>query len=606
MVQREGEALAVAERASVDGLLDAEGRGGAVGVVKGKGRLALAVVDGGGHGAVAVIRHRDGHFLVGGVGPAVAGLAQLAHDIGDDLARIVQVVEDAVEGRGLPGLDSDGRDGLAGLLAVCVGLVKAKGELTVGRPLTTVDGLGHVELKLARAGVGVIEDQGVLKIGVADLGLHGAVAVIGHGNVDGLVDGVGPTVAGRVGLANDVSDDVAVVVLVIEDAGEGRDLTSLDSNGRDGLAGLVAKAVGLKEAKGELAVGLVRAAVGGGGGGDVEAEFGGGGVLVVEGGRAGIGLGAIGVLPVGHRGGELVVQAAAGDLDGGDDVGRGNPGIAQLGSLVDAVGVGLALVGVLERDGREDRRAVLAGGHAAELGRVGGVGPLCGGREGEGPLNRGHRAVDRLDQGQLELAGGLLVGVVKQGRGAVVRGRGVLDLGGLERAVAVVGAHGDAHGHVGSHGPAGRGGRRLVNLVLVGLAGVCQVKGDVAKGRCGGARRGDGAGLGHRGALGHGGKREAKLRVVRRVGTVDLLGNGDARGARGRVGVAKGKGRLLLALGVDTVVDGGDHEALAIVGYGDLDRLIGGLGPAVAQLAHLAHHIGDGLAGVVLAIEVAA
>ena len=255
---------------------------------------------------------------------------------------------------------------------------------------------------------------------------------------------------------------------------------------------------------------------------------------------------------------------------------------------MDGVGVGLAHVLVGELGHGKGGGTVLGGGDVLERGRA-----LVGG--GGGELERlaglGGGAVDGLAHRELELAGGLLVGVVEERRGTVGRDRGVRDGAGRERAVAPVGADRDDHGHVVGHGPAHRGGRGLMNEVLVGLAGVCQAELDLAEGGAGGAHRRRDVSLGHGGALGHCLELEVESLVVARGLAVHGLGDGEGRGARGDVGVVE-RG----SVGAVCVLDGLDLEVAAVAGVADRDGGldVGGVGPACARSGGLAHGVAVG------------
>ena len=254
---------------------------------------------------------------------------------------------------------------------------------------------------------------------------------------------------------------------------------------------------------------------------------------------------------------------------------------------MDAIGVSLAGVLVGELGHSEGGGAALGGRHVTEHRCVGSVVALGGGGELKRLTGLGRGAVDGLDQAELELAGGLPVHVIEEGRLRVLRGRGVRDSTRRERAVAHVGADRDGRGHVGCHGPAHRGGRGLVDDVLVGLAGVCQAELDLAEGGAGGAHRRGDVSLGHGGA--HAGCPELEIELLVGLGglTVHGLSDGDGRRARCLVEVVE-----LSRSRVRSIIDRSDKPVGGRV-HLDAHRNdhVVVSGPSIAVVANLVNHI---------------
>ena len=567
--------------AADDGLVDLDGglRASGIGVVdnevilaRGTGGdgLLLVAVGHAGDGEVAVLvgLNRDVDLLVGRVGPTLAELRGLLDGV---LVRTGLVVGLGAEGRGVV----LGVDGGVGEL-VALGILQLEGELlAVANIVLAVDRLGHAELRGDGAGVGVVEGRGTLLVAlVGNGGVQGAVVVVRDGDGNLLVGGLGPAVAevGRLG------NDVGVGSHLIKDVLKGLEalggIASLDGDGAERVARLVAALVGREEAEGELLVRGQRALVDGL---LDENRRGAGGIIgVVEAGGA---LSGVAVLDLG---GEAAL-AVVGHGHRGLDVGRGGPAVVVVAGLLHniVISTGLGELNVVEAgdlaglglDGAE----LVALGVAVLVSLVQVEGELLAGLGGSA-------AVDRLVDGDGGLAGGG-VGVGEEGRGLIGVGVAVGDLG----ADGAVGGLDDLDRHVdvGGRGPAIGPVADLVNHVVKGLTRVVQAVGKrVEAGR---AVSLDGDGLADLGARGDVAllvdrvalvlvERELEGLVLGRVGAADdLLVDEEVRVGGVFIGVVELRG-----FGAVGVGNGGDELLVGrVAGHLNGHVNVGSLGPVL-------------------------
>ena len=566
---------------AVDGLCELElelARSRDVGVVERGSVGAVGVGHVAFERAVTAVRNTHGHGHIGSGRPTICVVADLVHDVGERLARSVNVVRDGIETRSATNHGGSVGKGLADPIALLVGLIETEREAFALADLgAAVDDLAHRDDGFARGDVGVVERGGVGAVCVLD-GLDLEVAaVLGVADRDDGPDvgGVGPACTLRGGLVHGVAVGAGGVESQLAELGGAG---ALDS---DLVAHLLAVLV--EQSEGELpgeALSLLAVD------GLVHRERGAGGlglVGVVELGSANICLGTGSVELVRDVGAQTGIGGYS-HRDGGDDVRGVRPTLRGGCDLVDAIGVGLAGVLVGELGHGEGGRAVLTGGDVLKRGRA-----LVGG--GGGELERlpclGSGTVDGLAHRELELAGGLPVHVVEEGRLRVLRGRGVRDSAGRERAVAVVGADRDGRGHVAGHGPAHRGRRGLMNEVLVGLTGVCQAELDLAEGGAGGAHRRGDVGLGH--GSSHAGCPELEIKLLVGLGSRAVHGLGDEDGRRARCLVEVVE---LSRTHVRPVIDRSDKPVGGRV-HLDVHRNnhVVVSGPSIAVVANLVNHI---------------
>ena len=592
VLQLEGELLVVADIVlAVDRLGHAElrGDGAGVGVVEGRGTLLVALVGNGGvQGAVVVVRDVDGNLLVGGLGPAVAEVGRLGNDVGVGSHLIKGVIKRLEALGGIAGLDGDGAERVARLVAVLVGREEAEGELLVRGQRAIVDGLLDENRRGARGLVGVVETGGALSgVAVLDLGGEAALAVVGHGHRGLDVGRGGPAVVVVAGLLHNIVISTGLGELNVVEAG---DLAGLGLDGAKLVALGVAVLVGLVKVEDELLVGLrVGAAVDGLVDGD--GGLAGGGVGVGEEGR--------GLFGVGVAVGDLGADGAVGGLDDLDrhvDVGGRGPAIGPVANLVNHVVKGLTRVVQAVGKRVEAGRAVsLDGDGLADLGALGDVALLVDRvalglveRELEGLVLGRVGAADDLLVDEEVRVGGVFIGVVElRGFGAVGVGNG-----GDELLVGRVAGHLNGHVNVGSLGPELTIEGRGLGDDVAADADLVVVDGAEAGLAVGGLAAVDGDGLERVALLLAGLVDLVELELKLLVGVdrtfVDGLLDIERRGGGGISVVERG------GVGAVAVLDGDAERAVAVVLSGHGGGHVGRGEPGVGVVTGLVDGVGPG------------